>query len=269
MYYSGWQQKAALVAKAPEAFSLNDQDMNGFMAAIHGMDRKLGLDLILHTPGGSIAATEALVTYLRSMFDGNIRAIVPQIAMSAGTMIALACREIVMGKHSSLGPIDPQINGSPAHGMLEMFELAKQEIKSDPSSIPVWQVLLSRYPATFIASCRKATNLSNSLVGGWLETGMMASEADPKAMAKVVVEWLGNPENQNTHDRHVSSEALRARGVKIVDLEAEQTTQDRILAVHHACIHTLTATPAVKVIENSNGSAFILTMQTGSAVIQA
>jgi hypothetical protein len=248
--------------------------MNGFMAAIHALDRSRGLDLILHTPGGSIAATEALVTYLRSMFNGDIRAVVPQIAMSAGTMIALACREIVMGKHSSLGPIDPQINGSPAHGMLEMFDLAKTEIKQDSTSVPVWQVLLSRYPATFIASCRKAIELSNDLVTGWLESGMMAAEQNPSAMAKVVVEWLGSPKNHKTHDRHVSSDALKARGVKIVDLErmsgqggdSDQKTQDKILAVHHACIHTLTATPAMKIIENSNGSAFILTAQSGAAV---
>ena len=42
------------------------------------------------------------------MFGTDIRAIVPQLALSAGTMVALACKEIIMGKHSSLGPIDPQ-----------------------------------------------------------------------------------------------------------------------------------------------------------------
>ena len=59
------------------------------MATIHKMDRKKGLDLILHTPGGDMAATKSLVDYLRIMFEGNVRAIVPQIAMSGGTMIAL------------------------------------------------------------------------------------------------------------------------------------------------------------------------------------
>ncbi len=63
--------------------------------------------MILHTPGGDIAATESIVDYLYCMFDKDIRVIVPQISMSAGTMIALASKEIVMGKHSNLGPIDP------------------------------------------------------------------------------------------------------------------------------------------------------------------
>lgn len=57
---------------------------------------KYGLDLILHTHGGQIAATESIVHYLRSIFGNNIRAFIPQLAMSAGTMIALSCKEIIM-----------------------------------------------------------------------------------------------------------------------------------------------------------------------------
>ena len=48
-------------------------------------------------------------------------------------MIACACREILMGKHSSLGPIDPQLGGVPAHGVIEEFERAIKEIKDDLS----------------------------------------------------------------------------------------------------------------------------------------
>ncbi len=99
IYYSGWLQKGSL---RNLSFQLDDSDKNGFMAVIHGLDRSKGLDLILHTPGGSVAAAESLVDYLREMFGTNIRAIVPQLALSAGTMVAFACKEIVMGKHSSL-----------------------------------------------------------------------------------------------------------------------------------------------------------------------
>ncbi|MBA7565657.1 hypothetical protein ES708_07342 [subsurface metagenome] len=83
-YYSGWLQK-------PETRDVivNDKDISGFMLNIHKLDKTKGLDLILHTPGGDLAATESLVTYLKRMFGNNIRAIVPQLSMSAGTMIAL------------------------------------------------------------------------------------------------------------------------------------------------------------------------------------
>ena len=105
-YYSGW-------LKAPNVsfISIDDNDKNAFMNAVYGMDRSKGLDLILHTPGGDLAATESIVSYLKQAFGDNIRAIIPQISMSAGTMIAMSCREIIMGRQSSLGPIDPQMNG--------------------------------------------------------------------------------------------------------------------------------------------------------------
>jgi len=98
IYYSGWLQKVDVYRQQQFDFMVNDADKNGLMATIHKMDRTKGLDLILHTPGGDMAATESLIDYLRAMFGRDIRAIVPQIAMSAGTMIALACREIVMGE---------------------------------------------------------------------------------------------------------------------------------------------------------------------------
>src|SRR5579875_2518168 len=125
IYYSGWLQKPQVItAGFGQLFTINDSDKNGFMATIHQLEREKGLDLILHTPGGEISATESLVDYLRSMFRTDIRAIIPQLAMSAGTMIACSCKEIIMGKHSSIGPIDPQIGGRPAHGIIEEFERA-------------------------------------------------------------------------------------------------------------------------------------------------
>lgn len=114
IYYSGWLQK-----KGIDGLTVGDADKNGFMAVVKGMDRARGLDLILHTPGGDVAATESLVDYLRAMFGNDIRGFVPQLAMSAGTMIACACKEIWMGKQSSLGPIDPQFGNIPAHAILE------------------------------------------------------------------------------------------------------------------------------------------------------
>ena len=90
VYYSGWLQKADLQRQGfVIGLQLNDSDKNGFMSVIHELDRGKGLDLILHTPGGEIAATESLVDYLRKMFGTDIRAIVPQISMSAGTTYIL------------------------------------------------------------------------------------------------------------------------------------------------------------------------------------
>ena len=143
-YYSGWLQKPQAADTA-----VNDKDKSGFMLAINKLDRLKGLDLILHTPGGDIAATESLVDYLYSMFEKDIRVIVPQISMSAGTMIAFASKEIVMGKHSNLGPIDPQMGGLACQAVLNEFEQAKEDIRQNPQSAPLWQAIISKYHPTF------------------------------------------------------------------------------------------------------------------------
>ena len=97
-YYSAWLSK-----RQANNIDINDSDMEGFMTCVHQMDCGKGLDLVLHTPGGDPTAAEAIVNYLRDKFKDDIRVIVPQLAMSAGTMIACAGKEIVMGKQSSLG----------------------------------------------------------------------------------------------------------------------------------------------------------------------
>ena len=90
-YYSGFLSKPNIAQS-----EITDEDKNGFMVAVHKIDRSKGLDLLLHTPGGSIAATESIVDYLHRMFNHDMRAIVPQIAMSAGTMMACSCKRIIM-----------------------------------------------------------------------------------------------------------------------------------------------------------------------------
>lgn len=261
-YYSGWLQKSGFAERnAAALFGIDDNDKNAFMGAIYGLDRTKGLDLILHTPGGEIAATESIVDYLHKMF-GDIRAIVPQIAMSAGSMIALSCRSIVMGKHSNLGPIDPQVGGVPAHGVIEEFEKAKREIRADPSCIPLWQMILSRYTPTLIGQCEKAITWSSTLVQDWIERGMLKGNSDAKKIAQSIVQDL--TQLQHSHARHVAAEHVAKLGVVVERLEADQQLQDTVLTVHHAFMHTLSATPACKIVENQNGIATVVQAQLGT-----
>ena len=128
------------------------------------MDRTLGLDLFLHTPGGDIAATESLVHYLKEMFGNNIRAVIPQMAMSAGAMLACSCSSILMGKHSNIGPVDPQINGIPAIGVIEELAKAYEEIKNDQRAALVWNPILSRLPPSFVQQCYWAIERSGDFL---------------------------------------------------------------------------------------------------------
>ncbi len=168
-YYSSWLQKQT---DSPQKVAITDGDMTGFMSCINGLDKKKGLDLILHTPGGEVNATEALVTYLRAMFGKDVRTLVPQLAMSAGTMIALSSREIWMGKHSSIGPIDPQVGGVPAHGIVEEWERANKEVTKTPALINVWEPILRRYHPLLLASARRPFKWPTKSSATGLRTGL-------------------------------------------------------------------------------------------------
>lgn len=255
VYYSGWLQKPHLRSVPAIRIDLNDADKEALMATVHGMDRGKGLDLFLHTPGGDVAATESIVHYLRSMFDGNIRAVIPQLAMSGGTMIACACSEIIMGKQSSLGPIDPQFNGLPAHGVIEEFERAAADIQENPALIPLWQPIIAKYHPTFIGECEKAIKWSEQIAAEWLETGMFKGDPKAKSKAKKVVKELGDHALQKSHARHISIDGAKKIGLKILAMEGNQKLQDAILSVHHACIITIMRTHVYKIVENHLGVA--------------
>lgn len=257
VYYSGWLQKSGL-----PGLQVNDADKNGLMTVVHGLDRSKGLDLVLHTPGGETAATESLVDYLHAMFGTDIRAIVPQLAMSAGTMMACASKTIIMGKQSSLGPIDPQFRGIPAHGIVEEFKRALSEIRADPSSIPVWQPIIAKYSPTLIGECEKAIDWSNEMVRDWLKRGMFAGQRNAQTTIDKIIHELGDHALTKSHARHLSIDTCRKIGLQIDSLENDQELQDRVLTLHHACIHTLGSTPAFKIIENHCGVAFIQISQT-------
>lgn len=258
VYYSAFLGKTQLAQQHPEAFSINDNDKNGFMATIHSMDRSKGLDLVLHTPGGDVAAAESLVSYLRALFGPDLRAIVPQLAMSAGTMLACACKEIVMGLHSSLGPVDPQLGGLPAHGIVEEFKLAAKEVNEDPAKIPVWQPIIGKYHPTLIGECQKAIKWSRDLVHEWLKTGMFvnANTPGPDERADKVLKELGDPALTLSHSRHIDYQRAHDIGLNVTALEADDDLQDAVLTVHHLCMQTLADTAVIKLIENQDGVMF-------------
>ncbi len=255
VYYSGWLQRPKVDRYVD--LGITDNDKNGFMAAVQGMDRSLGLDLVLHTPGGDMAATESIVHYLHAMFPTDLRAIIPQMAMSGGTVIACGCDRIVMGKQSCLGPIDPQIGGRSAHAYLEEFEQAKREILADPLATEAWRPILEQYRPTLIVECRRGLDWASEMVEEWLAGRMLAGRPDAKAAAKSIAQALSDHDATRSHNRHIPLEAARRVGLVVDALEDDDRLQDAVLSVHHACMVTLAETAAVKLIENHEGRALI------------
>lgn len=249
VYYSGWLQH-------PDGdSSIDDSDMEGFMNAVNELDCTKGLDLVLHTPGGSPTAAEAIVNYLKDKFQKDIRVIVPQLSMSAGTMIACSAKEIVMGRQSSLGPIDPQFNGIPAYNIISEFNDGKKDLAEDPTTANYWAIILQQYPAAFLKTCYDAISLSSTLAEEWLKDNMLKNN---QSAVNGIVEFLNSRDTNHDHGRHFNYKKCCDIGLNISLLEADQEFQDAVLALHHSLMITFQGTNAVKIIENQNGNAYII-----------
>ena len=265
LYATKWTQNTPNIS--PALVSIVDEDLQGLMEVIHGLTGSQ-LDLILHSPGGSLEAAEAFVHYLRSKFD-HIRVIVPQLAMSAATMIACAADKIVLGKHSFLGPTDPQFflptplgqRMVPAQAILAQFEQAREECK-DPQKLAAWLPMLNQYGPDLIVQCQNVSDRAKYLVRTWLSSFMFNNDPKANEKAESIATWLSTHDNFKSHGRHIPRSELEEKGLKIERLEDNQELQDIFLSIFHATTHTFTGTNAAKIIENHLGKAFIKCVQT-------
>lgn len=128
------------------------------------------LIVFLNTPGGSAETVEKLVEIIRFHY-AEVYFVVPDEAMSAGTIFCMSGDKIYMDYTSSLGPIDPQIhNGKdwvPALGYLDQVErMIKRSASGEltDAELLIFQTqdlaMLSRY--------EQAKNLTITLLKKWL-----------------------------------------------------------------------------------------------------
>src|SRR6266704_1443308 len=100
---------------------IDTNDSEEVLRAIHMTADDVPLDIVLHTPGGLVLAAIQIARAIRG-HQAKVTVFVPHYAMSGGTLIALAADELVMCKHSVLGPIDPQLGQLPAASLLKVVE---------------------------------------------------------------------------------------------------------------------------------------------------
>jgi len=167
-----------------------------------------------------------------------------------------------MGKHSFLGPTDPQFTVNtdlgrqsyPAHAIVEQFERAKKECSQNSAVLPAWLPILRQYGPALIVRCQLAMELSAELVFDWLKKYMIPKDEEK---ARTIAAYLADHNNFKSHSRFIDRQKARNLGLEIEDLESDQTLQDAVLSVFHSTTHTFNASPAVKIVENHLGKAFI------------
>lgn len=97
------------------------EDSEAILRAIKMTDDDVPIDLVLHTPGGLVLASEQ-IAYALKKHKAKVTVFVPHYAMSGGTLIALAADELVMDENAVLGPVDPQLGQQAAASILKVLE---------------------------------------------------------------------------------------------------------------------------------------------------
>lgn len=134
-------------------------------------DKPNELLFVLHTPGGVAEVVEKMVDIIRHHYD-DVSFIVPDMAMSAGTILCMSGDKIYMDYSSSLGPIDPQIpNGDghlvPALGYLDQVERMIKKSEDNTLTDAEFAILQNQDLAT-LRRYEQARDLSVTLLQDWL-----------------------------------------------------------------------------------------------------
>jgi Serine dehydrogenase proteinase len=230
---------------------LNADVLTLFGPILHGMEHRvreaiesLGehrskLAVILHTAGGVVEVAERMVTVIRHHY-AEVVFIVPDIAMSAGTVLAMSGDAIMMDYASCLGPIDPQVERDgklvPARSYLLQYERLIEKAKENALTTPEFAILQG-YDQAELHSFRMACNLSIELLVKWLSTfkfkDWLLTETTKtpvtpgarEARAREVATLLMDNERWGSHGRGISPKVLREE----LNLHINDMGEDRVL----------------------------------------
>ena len=187
------RQESMSILGFPIARYIDIQDSEELLRAIKMTDNKIPIDIILHTPGGLVLASEQIANAL-SKRKGKVTVFVPHYAMSGGTMIALSADEVVMDENAVLGPVDPQVGNFPAVSILKVLADKPAKDIDDETMImaDISRKALTQVKATIkkIACCQY-------------------SEQAAEALAEKLAS------GQWTHDYPISFEEAKELGIKV------------------------------------------------------
>lgn len=211
-----------------------------------GRDR---LAIVLSTPGGSAETVEKMVEIVRHHYS-EVFFVIPDEAMSAGTIFALSGDGIYMDYSSSLGPIDPQVhNGKswvPALGYLDQVQ--KMMEKSAAGTITDAElVMLQNLDLAMLSRYEQAKNLSITLLKKWLveykfkdwtshstdqaKLGQTVTTEEKQARAEEIANRLSDNKIWHSHGRKIGARTLwHVLRLKIEDYTDDTDLRDRIRA---------------------------------------
>lgn len=215
--------------------SIDNSDIIPFTDLLSDLKGNDCIDIILHTPGGLADVVQKLVIAIRNKYK-NVSVIVPGMAMSAGTIFSMSANEILMGKTSSLGPIDAQIVSGgkqySAEAFLSGVEKIKDEVQKTGKLNPVYIPILQNITPGELQEYENAQELSKALVKDWLVKYKFSDwDVDKKKKekrAEEIAKELGKHSRWLTHSRPLGIEELRELKLKITDYTETPELNDAI-----------------------------------------
>lgn len=199
---------------------INRDDTLGFVELLHNVAPDTNLDLLLHTPGGDIDAAEKLINLIHNKAPkGTLRVIVPDFAKSAGTLMALGAKKIVMSDSSELGPIDPQIpiddgqGNRINHSVLSFLEAYKQhaeDLKNNPND-PVARMMLDKFHPATLKNFELVRNRARTFAEDQLNQWMQPT----KATYSQIAGDLMNIEKWQSHGQMIGAQAAMQIGLEV------------------------------------------------------
>jgi Serine dehydrogenase proteinase len=235
----GITHRPLLVYVAGDGAQMSRNDIIGFVEMLHNIPRGSDIDLILHTPGGDIDAAEKIGILLRDHVR-HLRVIVPDYAKSAGTLLATAGDEIVMGDTSELGTIDPQVFNADGRGALysaksylDAFELHSKALKKDPGDV-VAHLMLSKMDPVLVRKYERMTMRSQMIAVDLLQRGMLKGE---RKAAERVAKTLINTQKWHSHGQVITHAHALHAGLKVSYLAGTDPLWEKIWALY--CQHRL------------------------------
>jgi len=232
------------------------------------------LDIILHSPGGSLEATESIVDILRQKFT-DIRFFIPNTAKSAATMWALSGDEIYLASSAELGPIDPQmiyrkdnnVHQSPAQAIIDQFETAQKDLAKNSDKLPAWIPILPMYGPSLYQDCKLAIKLSKDIVRSWLVQYMFKSlprKRDRVNRARRVVNYFSSHKDLKSHGRRIGLTEIEQnlKGLlKIKRLDDDAILYDRVMGVYYCLVNIFQRSASFKIIQNHIGNRYVRQIQ--------
>ena len=160
---------------------IDRDDTIPFVDLLHNIREGENIDLLLHTNGGNVDAAEKLIRLVRSRVgSGQLRAIVPEFAKSAGTVMVLGADCVVLSDTSELGPIDPQMPFPDSRGTvrwhsvqnyIDAYEEHYDKISQHPENVAA-RIMLGKIDPDTVKLCQAAKNRARQSAESLLRDGM-------------------------------------------------------------------------------------------------